>query len=144
MADPPADHGATFLTERQTQVLSRRHAGLTQREIAEELGTSVPNISAVERAARDNVERARRTVELAGRLEAAVRFVQPQGTHLRELVEAVYAAGDEAGVKLPVADPELAAYLRVALRDRFEGRRLVEPVEVGVTPDGDVVTADPP
>lgn len=144
MVEPPYDPAGTFLTERQTVVLERRRAGRTQREIAERLGTSVPNISAIERAARDNVDRARRTVQLADRLASEVWFEREAGTHLRDLVDAVYAAGDDAAVKIPYSDPELAAYLHVELRERFEGRRLTDTVAVGITPEGDVVTAMPP
>ncbi len=143
MPDPAEDADGTFLTERQAEVLALREQGLTQREIGERLGTSVPNISAVERAARDNVERARRTVDLAERIEADVWLEQPAGAHLRDIVDAIYAAGDEVGVKVTFSDPELAAYLHVDLSDHLEGRRLTEPVEVGITPDGGVVTAGP-
>ncbi|MDZ7701696.1 MAG: Tfx family DNA-binding protein [Halobacteriales archaeon] len=143
MTDRAPDAADTFLTERQAEVLERRREGLTQREIAERLGTTVPNISAIERAARDNVERARRTVDLANRIETDVWFEQGAGDHLRDVVEAIYEAGDEAGVKITYSDPELAAYLHVHLGDRLDGRRLTDPVEVGITPDGGVVTYGP-
>lgn len=132
----------TFLTERQTEILELRNDGLTQREIADRLDTSVPNISAIERSARDNVERARRTVDLAERIQADVWFEQAIGSHLRDIVDAIYAAGDEAGVKITFSDPELAAYLHVHLRERLDGRRLTDPVQIGITSDGGVVTAD--
>ena len=138
--DGPAD---TFLTDRQAEILALRHEGLTQREIADRLDTTVPNISAIEKAARGNVARARRTVDLAERIETDVWIEQPAGAHLRDLVEAIYAAGDEAGVKVTFSDPELAAYLHVHLSDRLDGRRLTVPVELGITPDGGVVTYAP-
>ena len=140
MGDVEADPDATFLTDRQVEVLSLRHEGLTQRDIADRLGTTVPNISAIERAARDNVDRARRTVDLAERIETDVWIEQDAGAHLRDVVDAIYAAGDEAGLKITFSDPELAAYLHVDLSDRLEGRRLTAPVEIGITPDGAVVT----
>lgn len=143
MVDARAAAGETSLTERQAEVLELREAGLTQREIAERLGTTVPNISAVERAGRDNVARARRTVELARRLETDDWFEPADGAHIRDIVDGIYALGDEAGVKVSYSDPELAAYLHVQLRDRLEGRRLTAPVEVGVTEDGGVVTYAP-
>lgn len=143
MADGSDHADDSFLTERQAEILRLRNDGLTQREIADRLGTSVPNISAIERAARDNVERARRTVDLAERIETDVWFKQAAGAHLRDVVDAIYTAGDEAGVKITFSDPELAAYLHVQLRDRLDGRRLTESVEIGVTQDGGVVTAVP-
>jgi Tfx family DNA-binding protein len=143
MPERPADPPDTFLTERQAEILTLRHEGLTQREIADRLDTTVPNISAIEKAARENVERARRTVDLAERIQTDVWFEQDAGAHLRDLVDAIYAAGDDAGVKITFSDPELAAYLHVHLSDRLDGRRLTEPVQFGITPDGGVVTAAP-
>ncbi|MFB6361348.1 MAG: Tfx family DNA-binding protein [Halobacteriales archaeon] len=141
MTDKSDSADETFLTERQVEILRFRTEGLTQREIADRLDTSVPNISAIERAARDNIDRARRTVDLADRIETDVWFRQPAGAHLRDVVDAIYTAGDDAGVKITFSDPELAAYLHVHLRDRLDGRRLTEPVEIGITQDGGVVTA---
>lgn len=143
MAERGADHDETFLTERQAEILELRREGLTQREIADRFETTVPNISAIERAARDNVDRARRTVELAERIETDVWIEREAGAHLRDVVEGIYAAGDQAGVKITFSDPELAAYLHVDLSDRLEGRRLTDRVEIGITPDGGVVTATP-
>jgi Tfx family DNA-binding protein len=143
MADGGTRADETFLTERQAEILRLRTEGLTQREIADRLETSVPNISAIERAARDNVERARRTVDMADRIDTDVWFRQDAGAHLRDVVDAIYTAGDDAGVKITFSDPELAAYLHVHLRDQLDGRRLTDPVEIGITQDGGVVTAAP-
>lgn len=140
MNDGTVTAAETFLTERQAEILELRHEGLTQREIADRFETTVPNISAIERAARDNVERARRTVDLARRIETDVWVEQSSGAHLRDIVDAIYTAGDEAGVKVTYSDPELSAYLHVHLDDRLEGRRLTDTVRIGITPNGGVVT----
>lgn len=133
------DDGDTFLTERQAEVLAHRAEGLTQREIAERLGTSVSNISAVERAARRNIERSRRTIALARVLRCAVRFTVDEGADLRDLIDRIYETADQAGVRLAYAEPELATLLGERLGDRLVGRRLTEEVEIGLTGDGDVV-----
>ena len=57
--EPPTSVEDTFLTERQAEVLALRTDGLTQREIADRLGTSVANVSGVESSARRNVAAAR-------------------------------------------------------------------------------------
>lgn len=140
MADTPVDVSQTFLTERQAEVLSMREDGLTQAAIADELGTSVPNVSAVERSARENVAAARRTVTLARLLGARSRFAVEAGTDLRELVDRVYAAADAVDVRVPHTDPELTALLHDQLGDRLDGRQVTAPVRVGVAADGSVVT----
>lgn len=140
MERPPVDLDETFLTERQAEVLARRNDGLTQRAIADDIGTSVANVSAVEGAARRNVARARRTLTLARLLGAAVRLRAEAGTDLREVVDRVYGAGDEAGVRIAYTDPELATHLHAHLADRLEDRRLTDDAAVGVLEDGEVVT----
>lgn len=140
MADAPADVSGTFLTERQAEILELRHRGLTQPEIAERLGTSVANVSAVEKSARTNVERARRTDSLARLLRSAVRFTAAEGTDLRDVVDRVYEHGNRSDVKVTYGDPELTTYLRSCLGDRLDGNVLTATTQVGITPDGDVVT----
>ena len=139
MADPPADVSETFLTERQAEVLALRNDGMTQREIADRLGTSVANVSGIESAARRNVDAAARTLDLARLLECAVRFPVEGGTDLRELVDEVYALGDESDLRVAYAEPELTTRLHDHLGDLIEDRRLVEGVEVGITHDGEVL-----
>lgn len=139
MPDPPVDASGTVLTERQAEVLAMREAGHTQAAIAETLGTSVANVSAVERAARENVAAARRTLELVRVLEARTRVAAGAGTDLRDLVDRIYEAADEAGIRVPHTDPVLSALLHDRLGDRLDGRRLMGPVEVGLTADGSVV-----
>lgn len=139
--DEAAD--GTSLTARQAEVLMLRREELTQSAIADKLGTSVANVSAVESAGRENIERARRTLILAYRLAAAHWFTANRGTHLRELVEDVYAHGDAVDVKVTFSHPELSAFLHVQFQDRLDGRRLMVPVALGITPDGSVLTEPP-
>lgn len=140
MPDPPVDSSETFLTTRQREVLELRHQGLTQPDIADRIGTSVANVSAIEKRARENIDRACRTIDLANDLRVDHWIEVTEGAHLREMVETVYEAGDEVGVKVPYSDPELSTYLHVRLWDLLEGRRLTGRLWIGLTPNGDVVT----
>lgn len=139
MADPPADVTETFLTERQAEVLAMRNDGLTQREIADRLGTSVANVSGVESSARRNVAAAARTLDLARLLECSVRFTADAGEDLRDLVDDVYARGDESDLRVAYAEPELTTRLHDLLGELIEERCLVETVEVGITRGGEVL-----
>ena len=129
---------ATTLTERQVEVLELREEGRTQREVAEVLGTTDSNVSAVERAAEQNVEKARRTLELLRTIRSPVRFTADAGTYFGDLVEEVYARGDEAGIKVDYCTPELYAHLYGALEDHTDDSRLQTTVEIGLTEDGEV------
>jgi Tfx family DNA-binding protein len=128
----------TLLTERQLEVLEHRERGATQQAVADELGTTASNVSAVERAAEANVEKARRTLELVRALRAPVQFSLPAGTSFDDLVTAVYDHGDEAGVKVDYCRPELYAHLYGLLAEVTDANRLTASVAVGLTEDGDV------
>lgn len=130
----------TVLTDRQAEVLSLRGQGLTQREIADRFGTSIANVSAIERAARDNVDRARRTLTLARFVGAPVRFRVEAGSDLRDIVDRVYAEADAAGIHVTHTDPELSTHLQAHLDEWLGGRELTDDVDIGVTEDGEVVT----
>ena len=140
MTHPRTDSAETFLTDRQHEVLILRRDGLTQAEIADRFGTSDANVSSIESRARENIDRAVRTVELAADLRVDHWIKMNEGAHLREIVESVYEAGDEAGVKVPFSDPELSTYLHVRLDHRLDGRRLKDTLWVGLTADGEVIT----
>ena len=128
----------TFLTERQKRVLVLRQEGMTQREIAEEFGTSAANVSMIETAAEENVEKARRTVELAKYIRTPQRVEVEPGDHIDDVVETVYDMGDVQGVKIEYSKPELYSHIYTTLSDLFDGERFVSAVEIGVREDGDV------
>lgn len=134
----------TALTERQLEVLRLRERGFTQREVAERIGTTDANVSAVERAAERNVEQARRTLEVVRVVRSPVRFSVEAGTYFEELVEMVYDHGDEVDVKVDYSYPELYAHLYEHLEDQAERSHLGSSAEIALTEDGDVrVFADP-
>lgn len=132
------DPGTTILTERQVEVLELRERGYTQREVAAELGTTGSNVSAVERAAEGNVEKARRTLELVRTLRAPTQFTAPVGTYFDDLVDRVYSHGDEAGIKIAYCRPELYAHLYGMLEAHTDENRLDTTVRVGLTEEGGV------
>lgn len=132
------DTDGTILTDRQLEVLELRERGHTQRAVADELGTTDSNVSAVERAAEENIEKARRTLELVRTLRAPVQFTVEVGSSFDQLVTAVYEHGDEAGVKVAYCRPELYAHLYGLLADTTDANRLTQSVTIGLTDDGEV------
>ncbi|MFW5929452.1 MAG: Tfx family DNA-binding protein [Halobacteriota archaeon] len=135
------DTDGTFLTERQRRVLAMRNEGMTQREIADEFGTSAANVSMIQKAAEDNVEKARRTVELAKYIRTGQRVQVEAGDHIEDVVERVYDLGDVQGVKVEHSKPELYTRIYEALSEMFDGERFAddEQVEIALEDDGDVV-----
>jgi hypothetical protein len=129
---------STTLTARQVEVLELREAGHTQREVAEVLGTTDSNVSAIERAAEANVEKAQQTLKLIRTLRAPVRFTVAAGTSFDELVDAVYRRGDDAGTSVAYCRPELYTHLFGQLEPYTTRNRLETDIEVGLTRDGEV------
>jgi Tfx family DNA-binding protein len=128
----------TTLTERQVEVLELREQGQTQQEVADRLGTTDSNISAIERAAEQNVEKARRTLELVKTIRSPVQFTVAAGTSFDELVASVYAHGDEAGIQIAYCRPELYTHLFGALEECTKQNELQKPIDVGISTEGEV------
>ena len=128
----------TVLTDRQVEILELRAEGHTQKEVADILGTTDSNISAIEQAAESNIERAKNTVALSRTLEAAVQFTVEGGIAYDEFIDRIYEHGDEAGVQIAFSGPELSGILFRQLEAHVTQGTLEATVKVGITDDGDV------
>jgi len=129
---------STTLTERQVEVLELREQGQTQREVADQLGTTDSNISAIERAAEQNIEKARRTLELVQTVRAPVQLSVSPGTSFDDLVASVYSHADEAGIKIAYCRPELYTHLYGVLEECTTQNELKTAIDVGITNGGEV------
>ncbi|MFQ5887355.1 MAG: Tfx family DNA-binding protein, partial [Candidatus Hydrothermarchaeales archaeon] len=85
-----------FLTPRQIEILKLRKKGYTQTEIAGRLGTSRANISATEKSALRNIEKAKNTLETLKMMEAPIWLTFEADENLDDVVGRVYK---EAGKK---------------------------------------------
>ena len=138
LADSDLDPEGTFLTERQAEVLVLRERGLTQAAIVDRLGTTRENVSGLESRARDNIEKARNTVEFAELLLAPIQVELPAGTDLYEAPDRVFEACDDADIKVTQNAPELMKSISDAAGSAIEGRQVKTSVLVSVTSNGRV------
>lgn len=129
---------STTMTERQVEVLELREQGRTQQEVADRLGTTDSNISAIERAAEQNVEKARRTLDLVRTIRSPVQFSVSPGTSFDDLVASIYSHGDEAGIKIAYCRPELYTHLYGLLEECTKQNELKTQIDVGITTEGNV------
>ena len=129
---------STTLTDRQVEVLELREQGHTQQEVADQLGTTDSNISAIERAAEQNIEKARRTLELVRTIRSPIQFSVSLGTSFDDLVASVYSHADEAGVKIAYCRPELYTHLYGVLEECTNQNELKTTIDVGITNQGEV------
>lgn len=129
---------ATTLTDRQVEVLKLREHGRTQQEVADRLGTTDSNISAIERAAEQNINKARRTLELARTVRSPIQFSVSPGTSFDDLIASVYSHGDDAGIKISYCRPELYTHLYGVLEECTNQNELETTIDVGITNEGEV------
>lgn len=132
------DASSTILTERQVEVLELRLDGLTQHEVADKLGTTDANISAIERAAEANVDKARQTLHLMRILRSSTRFSAPAGTEFEDLVDKVFAHADRAGIRIGYTRPNLYAHLYQELEAHTRHNQLNTDADIGLTRAGEV------
>ncbi len=132
------DAETSVLTHRQAEVLALRERDIPQAEIAESLGTSRANVSSVESSARENIAKARETVDFANALTAPVRLTIERGTDLYDVPNRVYSACDDAEVKVSRTAPELMKLIGDAAGDAVQGRAVQRDITVTVTNDGRV------
>lgn len=132
------DAERTLLTHRQAAVLVMRENGLRQAAIADHFETTRENVTGIEARARDNVEKARETVEFAEALAAPVRVEIPAGTDLYDAPDLVFDACDQAGIKVDYNAPELMKLVTDVAGGAVEGREVRTALVVGITSDGSV------
>ncbi len=132
------DPDLSVLTRRQAEVLALRERDVPQADIAQQLGTSRANVSSIEASARTNVEKARETVAFAEALNAPVQVSVAAGTDLYDIPSRVYAACDDAEVKVNQTAPELMKSVSDAAGDAVSGREVKRDLLVGVTMNGTV------
>lgn len=132
------DPDGSVLTRRQAEVLALRERDVSQADIAERLGTTRANVAGIEASARENVRKARGTVELVDSLRAPVRLTLEPGTDVYEIPDRIYRAADEADLKVGLSAVGVIERLTESARDALDSRQLVRPVEVTVSADGEV------
>lgn len=131
----PKNH---WLTDKQIEILKLRESGLSQSEIAERLGTTRSNVSAIERNARRNIQKSERTLELAKVLKAPVTLEIGKGTELYEIPRIVFDKGDEEDININLNGPKLLRKVREDADAVLQKKKVVGKIKVGISRDGEV------
>ncbi|RLG22469.1 Tfx family DNA-binding protein [Methanosarcinales archaeon] len=129
----------TFLTKKQIEVLKRRMEGKTLEEIASEFGTTKQNISAIERKARENYQKALNTVKLFRSILAPIVVRARAGMKVDDVVRDLYERCDSVNIHIPYDRFELVMLLRKEIGHRIRHSLVVEDFEIRVTKEGDVI-----
>ncbi len=134
------DKKDSFLTGRQLEILRLRKEGLSQTDIAKKFGTSRANVSATEKTARYNIEKAKNTLALADLIEAPIWLVVEPNTDLNEAVKEIYHRADSLGIRVVQSFPSLSHAIQESARDKIKGRMVLKRLEVAITKDGEIKT----
>ncbi len=132
------DAEESVLTRRQAEVLALRERDESQAAIADRLGTSRANVAGIEASARENVRKARSTIELVDALRAPVQLTIEPGTDVYEIPDRIYQAADTADLKVTLSAVDVIERLTEAAREALDRRELTAPVRVTVSADGEV------
>jgi Tfx family DNA-binding protein len=129
---------AGTLTDRQKEVLRYRRAGYTQQQIADIVHTTKANVSLIEKAANENIERAYETLEFMNTLDAIHLCTLEKGNDLIKAAECVLDKGTEYGVPIKYELLELCNKVRDKVPDSIRGRLLRADIEVYLRDDGEI------
>lgn len=127
-----------FLTEKQLKILELRAQGYKQREIAELLGTTRENVAILEKRARENVEKARRTI-IAFESLSPVKVLLEEGEDLFSAPEKILRIADRHGIKVVHNKTSLIGMLRRHAGSRIQGNRIAGRVVVNLLRSGRVI-----
>lgn len=115
-----------------------REKGKPLKEIAEKMGTTKSNISAIERSARKNIEKSRRTLELAKVLKTPLIFEINGRIDLFKVPRLIYEKADLEGIKVRKGGPELLKEIREEANAAIENRKVTGTIKVGITREGEI------
>jgi Tfx family DNA-binding protein len=138
-AQEPKEAMGSLLTRRQIEVLQLRLQGHSQTDVAEKLGTTRSNISILEKRARQNIQRAERTLHLWMMIQSPISLSVKAGTDVFDLPKLIFEAADKKSMRLPVTSLDIIVQLKRIAPRLFKKRSLEQDAEIFVTGDGDIL-----
>lgn len=121
------------------RVLKLRMKGLTQAEIARKFKTTRANISILESRARDNIERAERTLKLAEKLRAPVVISIEPGEDILQVPKRIFQAADAAKIKVHQGTAEIIAKINKDAEGKIHGRSATKGFDIALNSDGEIL-----
>ncbi|QSZ67148.1 Tfx family DNA-binding protein [Methanofollis aquaemaris] len=127
-----------LLTDRQKEVLRYRKMGLTQQQVADIIQTSKANVCTIEKAAYENISRAKETLEFLYTLDSDHLCTVKAGTDLIEATSDIFQEAEKHGTKVKYNTIELINRLHDSNPGKFRARYVREDVEVYINQEGDL------
>lgn len=128
----------SFLTEKQIKVLELRAKGYTQEQIAKILGTSRVNVTILEKKAKENVEKARKTIELFESL-TPIKVKIRRGTNIFDVPALLFSTGNKHGIEIIYDSTSIIGLIRRNARDKVFGNRIIKDFEILILRSGKIL-----
>lgn len=127
-----------LITDRQKEVLRYRKQGLTQQQIADLIHTSKANICTIEKAALENIRKAKETLEFLYTLDATHIYTIRTGTDVLDAVKEIFSEAEKVNIKVRYDTISLVNRLRESVPERLRGRFVRENIDVYISDEGEV------
>ncbi|HDR73181.1 MAG TPA: Tfx family DNA-binding protein [Methanoculleus sp.] len=127
-----------LITDRQKEVLRYRKQGLTQQQIADLIHTSKANICTIEKAALENIRKAKDTLEFLYTLDATHIYTIRGGTDVLDAVSNIFAEAEKVHIKVRYDTISLVNRMRESVPERIRGRFVREKIDVYITDEGEL------
>jgi len=128
----------TLLSERQMEILRYRKKGLTQQQIADITSTSKANICTIEKAANENIKRAKETLDFLYTLDATHLCTIPSGTDLFDVPSIIFGEAEKIKIKITYDTISVINRLRESRPQSYKARRVCEDIIVYITDVGEL------
>ncbi len=86
-----------------------------------------------------NINRARKTLNLAKMLEAPLWFTVEPEEDLNDIVKNIYNKADSNGIHISQNFPALANLIQGKAEEKIRGRRVILKMEIAITKEGEVL-----
>jgi len=127
-----------LLTDRQKQILQYRNQGLTQQQIADIIHTSKANVCTIEKAAFENIQRAKDTLEFLYTLEATLILTLEEGSDLLDATTRIYEEAEKRGIKVRYDTISLLSHIKASMPNRIRGRYIRQNIDIYLSDHGEL------
>lgn len=116
---------------------------MSAQEIAEELNTSVPNISHILESAEKNVKKSENTLKLVMTIGWPIRLDFESGTDLYDISKRVFEKADKENVHLDITGSELVELLGEEVGNKTVDREIQVDISVAINGEGKIEVLTP-
>ncbi|WOF15519.1 Tfx family DNA-binding protein [Methanoplanus sp. FWC-SCC4] len=128
----------SLLTDRQKEVLRYRKHGYTQQQIADIIKTSKANVCTIEKAAMENIKKAKETIEFLYTLDATHLCTISAGSDFIEAAKDIFKEAEVEGIKVRYDTISLINRMRDSNPERFRARYIKDDIDVYINKEGDI------